>query len=157
MHIISQRFAAGVVVAVLSLGLSRTAVAQAANTARVQKVDSGSVQKVNATVYRAKEPMQPPQLLPEIKVRAHAPRAVWIAGYWDMRGDPHTAPHGGWVWVPGRWVEPPVPGARWDPGHWAFNANGAEPLGFHTEQHGDAWWAWIPGHWDDRPRFHDES
>ena len=157
MGTILGRFRAIALTTVLSLGLSRVATAQAANTGAIQKADTASVQKVSVTVYRAKEPRQAPELLPEIKVREHSAHAVWVAGYWDMRGDPRSAPHGGWVWVPGRWIEPPVPGAVWEPGHWGFNGNGAEPLGLHPLKRGDAWWSWIPGHWDDRPRFNDES
>ena len=160
MGTISHRFTAFAFAAALSLGLTRVGAAQAANPQRFQPVDTGSVQKVSTTVYRAKEPLQPPQRLPEIKVRAPSVRATWVVGSWEFRGDPRTGSRAGWVWVPGRWIEPPVPGAVWDPGHWAFNANanGAEPLGLSASlQHGDAWWSWIPGHWDDRPRFNDES
>ncbi len=142
MGTISRQFKTVFFAAALSLGLSRVAAAQAASTGSVQPIDTGSVQQVSPTVYRAKEPLQPPTLLPEIKVRAHSAHAIWISGYWDLKADPRTAPRGGWVWVPGRSIEPPVPGAHWDPAHWGFS---------------DAWWSWIPGHWDDRARFNDES
>ncbi len=50
---------------------------------------------------------------------------VWQAGYhrWDGRA---------YVWVPGTYVEPPHPRARWVPGHWA-------------PRHGE--YVWIEGHW----------
>jgi hypothetical protein len=57
---------------------------------------------------------------------------VWVPGFWDLQGNPATAPHGGWVWVPGRRLTPPVPDARWDPGHWDFY---------------QGWYSWIPAHW----------
>jgi hypothetical protein len=63
----------------------------------------------------------------------HATDGVWIPGFWDLRGDPHTAPRGGWVYVPGQWVTPPVAGARWVPGDWGYSA---DP------------WSWTPGHWE---------
>jgi len=58
--------------------------------------------------------------------------AVWVPGFWDLRNDPMTAPHGGYVWVPGSWLTPPVPDARWDPGHWGWDGG---------------WYAWVPAHW----------
>ena len=64
---------------------------------------------------------------------AHAMNAVWIPGFWDLRGDPQSAPRGGWVYVPGQWVTPPAPGTRWVPGDWGWNND---------------WWSWTPGHWE---------
>lgn len=58
--------------------------------------------------------------------------AVWVPGFWDLRDDPGTTPRAGWVWIAGRWLEPPVPGARWDPGHWGWS---------------NEWYTWIPAHW----------
>ena len=64
---------------------------------------------------------------------AHAAQAGWIPGFWDLRGDPRGAVRGGWVYVAGQWVVPPVPGARWAPGDWGWDND---------------WWSWTPGHWE---------
>jgi hypothetical protein len=50
---------------------------------------------------------------------------VWHQGYnrWDGRA---------YVWVPGEYVAPPRPRARWVPGHWA---------------HRRGEYVWIEGHW----------
>lgn len=50
---------------------------------------------------------------------------VWHPGY--HRWDGHA-----YVWVPGEYVAPPHPHARWVPGHWVHR--GGE-------------WVWIEGHW----------
>ena len=50
---------------------------------------------------------------------------VWVGGYhrWD-------GAH--YVWVPGRYAEPPRPRAVWVPGHWRHGAGG---------------YYWVEGHW----------
>jgi hypothetical protein len=50
---------------------------------------------------------------------------AWHAGYhrWD-------GAH--YVWVPGAYVEPPHPHARWVPGHW---------------RNGPGGYVWVEGHW----------
>ncbi len=50
---------------------------------------------------------------------------VWHAGYHRWDGERY-------VWVPGTYVEPPHPYARWVEGHWAHRGGG---------------WVWIEGHW----------
>jgi hypothetical protein len=124
MPIISQRVTALVFAVALSLGLSQPGMAQAAG--------QQAIVKENVAVYRAKQPMKPPAAKPETKDSAPSADAVRIAGYWDLRGDPATAPRAGWVWVPGSWIVPPFRGAHWDPAHWGWR---------------DEWWSWIPGHW----------
>jgi hypothetical protein len=64
---------------------------------------------------------------------SHAANAVWIPGFWDLKGDPASSTRGGWVYIPGQWITPPIPGARWVPGEW----------GWYNE-----WWSWSPGHWE---------
>ncbi len=59
------------------------------------------------------------------RVVAPTPRHVWIDEDWEPR-------NGTYVFVGGRWAEPPRPRAAWVPGHWA------------RRRHGDVW---IPGHW----------
>lgn len=50
---------------------------------------------------------------------------VWHEGYhrWDGRH---------YVWVPGSYVAPPHPHARWIPGHWRNTPRG---------------YVWVEGHW----------
>lgn len=86
-----------------------------------------------AAAQMAREPLV--QREQEVVYHARMPAgAVWVPGFWDLEGDPRTAPHAGWVWVAGRFEEPPMPGAHWDEGHWGWDRQ---------------WWTWIPGHWDE--------
>ncbi len=130
MSIKARHVSAIVLAAALSHGASHIAAAQSST-------DTVRIQKVSASVYRAKRPVKAPARLKETRAgSAPSAHAVWIHGFWDLQGDPQTTPHGGWVWVPGRWLSPPEPKARWDEGHWGFS---------------DHWWSWIPGHWADHP------
>lgn len=52
---------------------------------------------------RQRVPYPPPSALVEIVPESPAADAVWIDGYWDLRGRT-------WVWERGGWVDPP-PGA----------------------------------------------
>lgn len=65
--------------------------------------------------------------IPVIAVRpmAPSPRHVWVDGEWAWR-------NGRYEYVNGYWVEPPIRGNRWIPGHWKNTRRG---------------WNWIPGHW----------
>jgi hypothetical protein len=139
MPIISRQFKAFALAAALSLGLSRTGAAQ---TSVAHASDTAGIQQVSATHYRARLPVKAPAPRPETKGQAPSANAVWVAGFWDLKGDPATAPRGGWLWVPGRWTEPPAPGAYWDASHWGWS---------------DEWWSWIPGHWDSRPAVDADS
>ena len=94
--------------------------------------DVANVETVKLTGYRTKAPADPPAAKPETKGTAPSAQAVWVPGFWDLRGDLNTSPRAGWVWVAGRWIEPPVPHARWNPGHWGWY---------------DEWYSWIPAHW----------
>ena len=67
----------------------------------------------------------PPPPIVERHPVAPGPRYVWIDGY--HRWDGHR-----YVWVGGRWVLPPQPGAVWIPGHWDRRPGG---------------YVWIQGHW----------
>jgi hypothetical protein len=64
------------------------------------------------------------------RIAAPSPRHVWIEEEWEPRG-------GRYVFVGGRWAEPPHPGLAWIPGHWAARPRGE---------------VWIPGHWRERRR-----
>lgn len=133
MERIANRRAVWGLAALLSVGLGRSAAAQMADTAgKADTANAVTVETVKLTVYRTKEPAYPPAPKRETKPAAPSPDAVWVTGFWDLRGDRATAPRAGWTWVPGRWITPPVPHARWDPGHWGWS---------------DEWYSWIPGHW----------
>lgn len=127
MKFIGNRIVIGALAALLSLGTSRSSVAQTADTAEVMTIET-----VNLQLYRAKEPSAVPAAKSESRTRSPGGKAVWIPGFWDLRGSRNSAPRAGWVWVSGRWVEPPARGARWEPAHW----------GMLEES-----WSWIPGHW----------
>jgi WXXGXW repeat (2 copies) len=53
---------------------------------------------------------------------------VWTPGYWSWDGAQY-------VWVPGRYVVAPFPGAVWVAGGWV---------------HRGPRWAWADGHWHHR-------
>jgi hypothetical protein len=132
MFIIGHRIRALAMAAALCVGLSRSGTAQMADT-----TDALSIETVNVTVYRMQEPAKAPIAKAETKGRAPSTDAAWIPGFWNLQGDRNTGPRAGWVWVPGRWLTPPVEDARWDPAHWGWS---------------DGWWSWIPGHWVQRGR-----
>ncbi len=129
MRTFQYRVAAVACAAALSMIFSRTGAAQMAR-------DSG-IHMESRTVYHTRTPVPPPAAKTEAKPAERMAGAVWIPGFWDLEGDPNTAPRGGWVWVPGRLEEPPMPGAHWDEAHWGWEAE---------------WWTWIPGHWDEPGR-----
>lgn len=62
---------------------------------------------------------------------------VWTDGYWGTRD-------GGYVWVPGRWQQPPYAGAYWSHPHY---------------DHYDRGWRMHEGHWDheDHGDHHDRD
>ena len=114
-------------VGALCLGLSRNAEAQKADTTQVVTIET-----VDVTVYQVQEAAEVPSAMAETSGRAPSKDAIWLPGFWSLRGDRNTGSRGGWVWVAGRWVNPPVQNARWDPAHWGW---------------ADDWWSFIPGHW----------
>jgi hypothetical protein len=133
MELAANRVTVYALAALLSAGAGRTAAAQMADTtADSDTVHVVKIETVKHTVYRTKAPTNPPAGRAETKGRAPSAGAVWVAGFWDLRGDPNSAARAGWVWVAGRWIEPPVPHARWDPGHWGWSND---------------WYTWIPAHW----------
>ena len=68
-------------------------------------------------------PRRPVEVAPARPVEH--PGYVWTPGYHRYEG-------GHYVWVPGRYVEPPRPRARWVPGHWSARRGG---------------YVWVEGHW----------
>ena len=127
MAIIGHRVTSLAIAGVLCLGLSRSGMAQTADAG-----DAASVQPVNVTVYRTKQPVKVPTSKSEAKGPAPSADAIWRSGFWDFQGDRYSAPRAGWVWIPGQWLTPPFRGASYDPAHWGWS---------------DEWWSWIPGHW----------
>ncbi len=67
----------------------------------------------------------PPPPVVERPYQAPGRGLVWIPGYQRWEGSR-------FVWVPGRWVRPPRPGAVWVPGQWRRTQLG---------------WHWMHGHW----------
>jgi WXXGXW repeat (2 copies) len=74
-------------------------------------------------VVRIGPPERPHEVIPPPPPEHRA--WAWHAGYHRWDGNRY-------VWVPGYYVEPPHPLARWVEGHWA---------------HRDGGWVWIEGHW----------
>ena len=132
MSIKGRRIMALAAAGVLCTGLTRTGMAQMADTAGAVIIET-----VTVTAYRSKEPAAVPAAKAETKGRAPSKDAVWVPGFWDLQGNRQTSPRAGWTWVPGRWLTPPFKGAHWVPAHWGW----ADP------QPTDRWWSWIPGHW----------
>jgi hypothetical protein len=68
----------------------------------------------------------PPEPVVETVTVAPYPGYVWVGGYWGWRG-------GAYVWVPGRWHQPPRVGAVWVGGYWSARAGGGH--------------VWVSGRW----------
>src|SRR5215208_4679725 len=127
MKFIGNRMAIGTLAGLLCLGVSRSSLAQTADTTEVLTIET-----VDLQLYRAKEPSAAPVARSESKTRSPGAKAIWIPGFWNLQGNRTSAPRAGWAWVPGRWETPPARSARWEPAHWGML---------------DEWWSWIPGHW----------
>lgn len=57
---------------------------------------------------------EPPPPLPEYdQPPCPEPNYLWTPGYWAYST-------GGYYWIPGTWVAPPVVGVLWTPGYWGF-------------------------------------
>lgn len=125
MTFIGNRMAIAALASLLCVGMHRSSVAQTADRAEVMTIET-------VQLYRAKEPAPIPAAKPETKTRSPGGKAVWIPGFWDLRGNRNSAPRAGWVWIQGRWVTAPERRARWEPAHWGEV---------------DESWSWIPGHW----------
>lgn len=66
----------------------------------------------------------PPDLRVEVIPKKPGPKAVWIPGHWQFKGNKY-------IWVPGHWDKKPR-GSGWVAGHWKKRPRG---------------WVWVPGHW----------
>jgi hypothetical protein len=137
MAIIGHRITSFAIAGLLCSALSRTGMAQMADTA-----NAVSIETVEVTVYRVKEPARAPIAKAETKGRAPSTDAIWVPGFWNLQGDRNTGTRAGWVWLPGQWLAPPVRGAHWVPAHWGWY---------------DEWWSWIPGHWSRENVFIESS
>src|SRR5262249_3222797 len=67
---------------------------------------------------------EPPPPYEEVVTVSPGPEYVWMPGVWEG--------HGRWVWVGGRYVVRPHPGAMWVGGHWAHRGRG---------------YVWVRGYW----------
>ena len=118
MRMLKHRVTAVVCAATLSMIFTRTGAAQMTRAPEIH-------------------PQPSPAARTEAKPTLRTAGVAWVPGFWNLEGNPMTAPRGGWAWVPGRLENPPMPGAYWDDAHWGWNAG---------------WYTWIPGHWDEPER-----
>jgi len=81
MSIIGHRIRALAVAGVLCIGLSRSGMAQMAETSY-----GVSIEAVTMTVYRVKEPARVPTAKSETKGRAPSADAIWVPGFWICKG-----------------------------------------------------------------------
>lgn len=102
--------------------VSGTGVAPAAPTADWQAPTPVPAQPPPQTVVVA--PTAPPAPQVEVVPVAPSPYYGWAPGYWAWNG--------GWVWIGGRYVVRPTPGAVWVGGHWGRHGHG---------------YVWIGGGW----------
>jgi hypothetical protein len=72
----------------------------------------------------------PPPLRVEVRPAMPGPGYAWVDGYWGNQG-------GRYVWVAGRWNQPPYPGATWNHPHYDHYRQG---------------WQYHEGHWDGPPQ-----
>ena len=59
----------------------------------------------------------PPRVLVEKRGPPPSRGHVWVQGYHNYNGN-------GYVWVPGRWEQPPRPRAHWVAHHWVKQRGG---------------------------------
>ena len=67
----------------------------------------------------------PPRLVVQKRGRPPARNYQWVQGYHNWNGQ-------GYVWVPGRWEQPPQPRSRWVA---------------HRYVHQNGGWVLVQGHW----------
>jgi len=73
-------------------------------------------------------PDQPPVPRVEVRPAPPGPSVVWVGGNWRW-----APAEKNFVWVPGRYVEPPRAQAAWVPGRWMHRPDG---------------WVFEDGRWD---------
>ena len=119
----------GLVAALSALALCVPSFAQTLPVTSYRDPATGAM--VTTMVLPPAPPTSDPNGRPLSAVPAQpAPSAgvTWIPGnyVWD-------APQHRYVWIGGKYAEPPRSGARWIPGRWDL-----QPAG----------WLWLDGHWD---------
>ncbi|HXB62470.1 MAG TPA: hypothetical protein VNU94_06435 [Acidobacteriaceae bacterium] len=77
----------------------------------------------------------PPPLRYERRPDAPGPGYAWVDGYWGNQG-------GRYVWIGGRWQQPPYEGAYWNHPHYDHYQQG---------------WQYHEGHWDHADADHHED
>jgi hypothetical protein len=92
--------------------------------------DHGTYASVSTAVDVA-----PPAPIVETPPPAPYAGATWTAGYWDWH-----APQRRYIWVGGRWSQPPRPGVVYQPPTWHHDGRG------YVRQPG----RWVPGQTVDR-------
>ena len=97
-----------------------TGVAPAAPTADWQQAQAAPVpvpaQPAPPPQAAVVAPSAPPPPQVEYVPVAPGPYYAWAPGYWSWNG--------GWVWVGGRYMSRPRPGAVWAGGHWGRHGHG---------------------------------
>lgn len=73
-------------------------------------------------------PVAPPPVRVEAPPPVPGPGMAWIPGHWVWRGEDR-----GYVWLHGRYAEPPRARAAWIAGRFVQRPGG---------------WMWVEGHWD---------
>jgi hypothetical protein len=84
---LKHRVAAVVCAAALSMIFSRTGAAQMAH--------GPEIRTETQAVYHSRSLLPPPAARTEAKPAVRTAGAVWVPGFWNLEGDPKTAPHGG--------------------------------------------------------------
>jgi len=83
----------------------------------------------------------PPPVRVEVRPEMPGPGYTWIDGYWGTQ-------NGRYVWVGGRWNQPPYEGAYYNHAHYDHTARGWE---YHEGR-----WDGQPGHDDHHDNGHDD-
>ena len=73
-------------------------------------------------------PNPPPAPQAEVPPPPPGPGVTWVSGHWSWSPDTHA-----YVWIKGKYLEPPRPRAAWIPGRFVQRPNG---------------WIWEEGRWD---------
>ena len=61
--------------------------------------------------------MAPPRAQKEKRTSRPSANHVWVSGYQQYNGNAYA-------WTPGRWEQPPRPGAKWEAHHWTHQKDG---------------------------------
>ena len=114
---------AGAVLVLAAPAFAQSTVTIEKKTITKEPAESGSTV---STVVVAPNPPPPPEA--ETPPPAPGPSLVWTPGHWNWEPSGHN-----YVWLKGKYMEPPRAHAAWMPGHWVKRPDG---------------WVWEEGHWD---------